>query len=247
MMFTAENVSIGYPVSRKKVKTVQQNLSFTLPKNQLTCLLGRNGSGKSTLLKTLCGILPTLSGRLLLNQKPLLNYKRKELAQKIGLVLTDKIEVTHLKVNDVVALGRYMQTDFFGTIRHADRKMIDDALEKVGMLYKQNSFFSELSDGERQKIMIAKALVQECELLILDEPTAFLDITGKVELMRLLKLLTRQGTTVLMATHDLQQALQTADTLWLVSKKYPMTCDTVENVVKTDMLSQFFETEEVGV
>lgn len=216
-ILSARDLAIGYRAARR-AHTVCQGLAFTLAGGQLTCLLGANGSGKSTLLRTLAAMQPPLAGELLLQGRSLSGYTAKELARLIGIVLTERTQAGGLTVAELVALGRQPHTGFFGRLRERDRQLVAQAMAQVGIAHKAASHVAELSDGERQKAMIAKALVQECPIILLDEPTAFLDTPSRIDIMRLLRqLANQQGKAILLSTHDTHLAIALADRLWLLA------------------------------
>ena len=185
-------LAIGYLLKGKKPNVVHDSLNLKLIPGEVTCLLGLNGAGKSTLLRTLCGFQPPLNGTVLLNGKPLSHYKPIEFYQTIGVVLTDKTNAGGITVYELVALGRHPYTGFFGQLNARDHEVITQALEATGISHKAQDYVSELSDGERQKAMIAKALAQECTIIIPDEPTALLDVTSRIETMVLLQKLAKE-------------------------------------------------------
>lgn len=187
-----------------------------LSNGEVTCLLGLNGAGKSTLIKTLCGLLPPLAGSVKVFGAPLGSYSHNRLSTLIGVVLTEKTYAGGITVYDLVSLGRYPHTGIFGQLKESDHEAISQSLEAVGIAHKASSYISELSDGERQKVFIAKVLAQECPIIMLDEPTAFLDVTSRIEIMVLLRKLAReQQKSILLSTHDLDSAIQLGDKLWL--------------------------------
>lgn len=244
-MIQARDLTIGYRQGRK-VKKVHTGLSFTLRQGELTCLLGPNGAGKSTLLRTLGGTQSPLSGGIFLEERSLTTYTEKEISRQIGLVLTDRTMAGGLTVFDLVALGRHPHTGFFGRLQKKDEEIVYQSLEAVGMVFKAKSYVAELSDGERQKVLISKALAQECPLLLLDEPTAFLDVVSRIEIMDLLhELAVKKGKTVLLSTHDLEQALLLADRLWLLSREKGLVCGTTEDLVFSGEINQFFARNEI--
>jgi iron complex transport system ATP-binding protein len=219
-------------------------LSFNLPGGELTCLLGANGTGKSTLLRTLSASQPALSGTLTLLGKPLNTYTEQERSRSIGVVLTDRTQVGGLTVYELVSLGRQPYTGFFGRLSQEDRTTINRALLSVGMVHKAQSYIAELSDGERQKAMIAKALVQECPLILLDEPTAFLDVVSRIEILKLLKRIAIEGSKgILLSTHDVEQALVLADRLWLLTSEGLQTGMTEELILSGTLNSLFRRTD----
>jgi iron complex transport system ATP-binding protein len=236
-----KNLAIGYG---KKV--LYKGLNLCLASGQLTCLLGLNGAGKSTLLRTLSGFQPPLGGELLLQGKALTAYSSAELALRIGLVLTEKIQVGDLSAYEMVALGRHPYTGFFGRLKAQDREAITRALKAVGMESRAKQSVAEMSDGERQKIMIAKALAQECPIILLDEPTAFLDVASRIETMALLRRLVRgQGKAVLLSTHDMDLAIQMADRLWLLKPGKGMASGSPEDLILDGKLGALFEEESL--
>lgn len=212
-MIELKNLSTGYGRH-----TVSANLNATLQSGRLTCLLGPNGVGKSTLLRTLCGFQPPLEGRMEMDGKDMAQLSRKEMSRSIGVVLTERPDVTDMRASDMVALGRTPYTGFWGRLGAEDRNRVDEAMQLVGITHLAHRMIHTLSDGERQKVMIAKALAQQTPVILLDEPTAFLDFPSKVETMRLLHRLAHEsGKTVFLSTHDLETAIQLSDDLWLLS------------------------------
>ncbi|MFZ4454713.1 MAG: ABC transporter ATP-binding protein [Bacteroidales bacterium] len=240
------NLSIGY-VDCHPHKVVHESINLTLKRGEFTCLLGMNGAGKSTLLKTLGGFQPQLSGDILLEGKSLSDYSRKELAKKLGVVLTDRVTTGNLTVYELVSFGRYVYTDFFGRLSTEDHKVVGDALRCVGIESFANRNLLELSDGERQKAMIAKAIAQVTPLIILDEPTAFLDLSSRVEIMLLLrKLAAEEGKTVLLSTHDLDLALQLSDKIWIMAKRREIACGVPEDLALAGTFNSFFDKDNLS-
>ncbi len=242
----ATALSVGYNKGKKREKVVHGGLSFELYPGELTCLLGPNGAGKSTLLRTLSGSQPVLAGEIRVQEKAISSFSERELSRKIGVVYTDKTQAGGLTVYEVVALGRHPHTGFFGRLHREDRRIINEALESVGIVHKAGNYMAELSDGERQKVMIAKALVQECPIILLDEPTAFLDIVSRIEIMSLLhEIAVRHQKTVLLSTHDIEQALVLADRLWLLSRSEGLYTGVTEDVVLSGRMELLFDHEEI--
>ncbi len=208
-----EDLTIGYRKGRREV-VVASGLSATLERGKLTCLLGRNGTGKSTLLRTLAGLQPPLNSQLstLNSQLSTLNSQ-----PSVALVLTQRPDLRNLTAEEVVGLGRTPHTNFWGTLRADDRRIVAEALHLVGIEALANRPFETLSDGEQQKVMIAKALAQQTLMIFLDEPTAFLDFVSRRELFTLLKRLAHDhGKAILLTTHDVALAEEFADTTWLL-------------------------------
>ena len=226
-----EGLSIGYR-SKHGVKTVAEGISDSIRSGEMTCLLGENGAGKSTLLRTLSGFLPPLAGEISLLGKPLASYRERELATVIGVVLTEKSNLQNMTVTELVGMGRSPYTGFWGRLSAADRRKVEESLALVGIAPLRDRMVQTLSDGERQKVMIAKALAQETPLIFLDEPTAFLDYPSKVEILHLLHRLSHEmGKTVFLSTHDLELALRVADRVWLMSKQGEVRTGSPENLI----------------
>lgn len=210
------NLYTGYHVKGGN-KVVAQNINASLYDSELTCLLGVNGSGKSTLLRTLSAFQPALQGEIYLQNKKLNEYSDKEIAKKIGVVLTDRISVQNLLVEELVGLGRSPYTGFWGTLSKEDKEIVEDSIHEVGIDNLKGRMVSTLSDGERQKVLISKVLAQQTPVIFLDEPTAFLDYPSKVDLLRLLRKLAHEmGKTIFLSTHDIELTLQVTDKVWLL-------------------------------
>lgn len=224
-------LAIGY-TTRHSVKTVCTGITETIFSGELTCLIGENGAGKSTLLRTLSGFLPPVSGEIILLGKPLRSYGERALSTIIGVVLTEKTNLQNMTVEELVGMGRSPYTGFWGRLSGEDRRKVGESLEMVGITGLRGRMVQTLSDGERQKVMIAKALAQETPVIFLDEPTAFLDYPSKVEILRLLGRLSRDfGKTIFLSTHDLELALRVADRVWLMSKPGRLQTGSPENLV----------------
>ncbi|WP_422355633.1 ABC transporter ATP-binding protein [Roseivirga pacifica] len=212
-----ESLSVGY-TAKSSPKTVLSGLNLDLKKGELTCLLGPNGSGKSTLIRSIAGIQKPLSGQVDLLGKQLSEVSPKALAKQLSLVLTDRTAPGNLTVYGLVSLGRFPYTSWMGSLSVQDKSIVQWALEATGTLQFADRHIGELSDGERQKVMIARALAQETDLIILDEPTAHLDSPNRIEIFHLLRELVANGQrAILISTHDIETALANADKLWLVS------------------------------
>ena len=210
------DLSIGYR-SKQGVRVVAEGLTAQLQRGQLTCLLGENGVGKSTLLRTLAAFQPKLSGNIMIEGRELESYSERELARTIGIVLTEKPDVQQMTVMELVEMGRAPYTGFWGRLNDTDRKACEEAIALIGIGPLKDRMVQTLSDGERQKVMIAKALAQQTPVIFLDEPTAFLDYPSKVDMLLLLSRISREAQkTIFLSTHDLELALQVADTIWLM-------------------------------
>lgn len=211
------NLTIGYS-GKDNNKVVASNINATLHSGCLTCLVGSNGIGKSTLLRTLSAFQPSLSGNIVIDGRPLSSFTDQELSHIIGIVLTGKPDVQNMTVEDIVGLGRSPYTGFWGTLSSDDKAVVEESLSLVGIDHLRRRMIQTLSDGERQKMMIAKALAQQTPVIFLDEPTAFLDYPSKVEMLQLLRRLSHDTDKIIfLSTHDMELALQIADELWLMA------------------------------
>lgn len=244
ILLRAENLRIGYLLGKKEIK-VCDGMNFELKRGELVALLGPNGAGKSTLLRTLSSSLQPLSGNVFYSGRLLKNISQRDLSRKISVVLTDHTQAGGLTVSELVSLGRQPYTGFFGRLKARDLRLVDEAINSVGLSFKSNSYMAELSDGERQKAMIAKALVQETDVLLLDEPAAFLDVASKLELMALLRqIAVERDCAVLFSSHDVEQALTLSDKLWLMSRD-GLLCGGTEDMVLQGHLSELFRSNNV--
>ena len=210
MVIRLSHLSVGYSPSLPVIS----DINAVVRSGQLTCLTGENGIGKSTLLKTLTGFLSKLGGELLLDDREVGTFSQRELARQVSIVLTQKPDVQNLTVEEVIGLGRSPYTGFFGRLRAGDRRVVSDAIDAVGVETLRHRMIQTLSDGERQKVMIAKALAQQTPVILLDEPTAFLDFPSKAETFRLLQRMAHdRDKLILLSTHDLGLAVRFADCL----------------------------------
>ncbi len=226
-----ESLAIGYH-GKHSVKVVAEGISDSICSGELTCLIGENGAGKSTLLRTLSGFLPPISGEIDILGKPLKSYRETDLAKVIGVVLTEKNNLQNMTVEELVGMGRSPYTGFWGRLRTEDKEKVAQAIALVGIGELKDRMVQTLSDGERQKVMIAKALAQETPIIFLDEPTAFLDYPSKVEILNLLhRLSSEEGKTIFLSTHDLELALRVADRVWLMTKKGAVQTGSPDNLV----------------
>lgn len=235
-----KDLSIGYR-GRRSLRTVAEGINAHISSGELTCLLGSNGIGKSTLLRTLSAFQPKLSGEIILQDREIETYTEKELARLVSVVLTEKPDVRNMSVRDLVALGRSPYTGFWGRLLPEDEAKVDEAIDLVRIPHLAERMVHTLSDGERQKTMIAKALAQNTPIIYLDEPTAFLDFPSKVEMMQLLHRLSREThKTIFLSTHDLELALQIADKIWLMDEYSQIHVGTPEDLSLNGALSHFF-------
>ena len=248
-----KNLSIGY-TQKGNEKVVAQGLNAAINSGELTCLLGCNGIGKSTLLRTLSAFQPALGGEVMINYelritnyelRSLTSFTDKELSRLIGIVLTEKPDVRNMTIEDLVGMGRSPYTGFWGTLTADDRQIVAEAIGMVGIESLRGRMIHTLSDGERQKVMIAKTLAQQTPIIYLDEPTAFLDYPSKVEMMQLLRRLAHeQQKTIFLSTHDVELALQLADRLWLMEPNQ-LSVGTPRQLADDGTLSRFIERDGI--
>jgi iron complex transport system ATP-binding protein len=221
-------------------------LNLGLKKSEFTCLVGPNGVGKSTLLRTLAGLQPALSGEIFLGGSSLKSFNPQQLAKELSVVLTETVNVGEMNVFSVVALGRHPYTNWMGKLEQSDAKVILDSLKAVDAEKLVDRSFSELSDGERQKVLIARALAQEPAIILLDEPTAYLDLPHRVIMFRVLQHLAHSlGKAVLVSTHDLDLALHSADVLWLMSEGGKCKVGAPEDLILSTAFEHTFEHQGV--
>lgn len=245
---STNKLCIGYFDGSRKSKVesqkiVQADLDFTLFEGEMVCMLGPNGCGKSTLLRTLAGLQPSLGGEYRLSS----NHSDERYdgsAKDIALVLTERLSMDNTTVHDVVAMGRYPYTSFLGGLIEEDEKVIQQSLEQVGFEGSGStsiSFFNAHSDGEKQRILIAKALAQQTPIILLDEPTAHLDLPHRIRILRLLRNLAHeQSKTVLISTHELDLALALSDRILLMAPQRGIQLDTAERLRETNAFFDAF-------
>lgn len=234
------NLTTGYQ-TRTGIVEIEKNMNATLSSGELTCLLGPNGAGKSTLLRTLSGFQPALRGSVAIDGTDLRSFTTAELSRRISVVLTEKPDATAMTVEQLVGLGRSPYTGFWGRLTGHDHKIVNDAMKRAHVAHFKERLVSTLSDGERQKVMIAKALAQETPIIFLDEPTAFLDFQSKVETMLILRDLARtQNKIIFLSTHDINMALQLADKIWLVDKNIGVAIGTPKQLADIGELQKYF-------
>lgn len=218
-MITLKNLVVGYPDGRH-TRQLNHAANEEAHDGMLTCLIGANGAGKSTLLRTIAGFQSPLEGTVLLGGDDVRALSPRQRAERMAVVLTDRPDVMCTTVWEMVATGRAPFTGFWGRLSGKDRSIVTRSLRLVGIEWMADRTMASLSDGERQKVMIAKALAQQTPVILLDEPTAFLDYPSRVEVMQLLlNIAHEEHKTVLLSTHDLDLALQTADRIWLFEKE----------------------------
>ena len=236
----ATDLIIGY-----KDKAILPPINVTLEEGALVALIGPNGSGKSTLFKTLIGNLKPIGGSVRLYDKDISSYSPKDKASMIGIVLTERPDDMFLKVFDVVATGRCPYTNFFGKINNEDLNIVKESLEIVGIINLIDRYFNTLSDGEKQKVMIAKTLAQNTPIIFMDEPTAFIDYPSKIDLLSLMKRLAiEQKKTIVFSSHDLELLLRFTDDIWMISKgKEFLNCKS-NDIRNSGIIKEYFNLKE---
>ncbi|MCX6239588.1 MAG: ABC transporter ATP-binding protein [Bacteroidia bacterium] len=211
------NAAIGYKAKAHSVNVVKSGISVYALKGELVSVIGGNGVGKSTLLRTIAGFQPPIGGEVHIRDKQVNTYREKELALIMSFVSTEIIRVPNLSVFDLVSLGRYPHTNWFGKLLDEDRHIVKEAIKSVGLNGYENRMVNYISDGERQKAMIARTLAQDTDVIVLDEPTAFLDLSNKYEIVHILhQLASEKGKTILFSTHDLTTAIAESDRMWVM-------------------------------
>jgi iron complex transport system ATP-binding protein len=242
-ILTTHSLSIGYS-KKGKIDVIQSDLNLQLRAGELVCMIGPNGSGKSTLLRTLTGLQKPLSGKTSIDEKEISKLKQQEKALLIALVLTERVDIENATVYNLVSLGRHPHSNWWGNINDDEDLIIREAIEMVHLEHKMHQNINELSDGERQRAMIAKALAQDTPIIMLDEPTAHLDLPNRVEIMLLLhKLAHKTDKAILLSTHELDLALQAADRIWLISTDRGVECGVPEDLVFNGSFNSTFESK----
>lgn len=240
------DLTIGYTrrrtLRRGRSTEIASGLNAVARRGELTSLVGPNGAGKSTLLRTLCGLQPPLHGTVLIDGEDLATVRPADLATRISVVLTERIDPGLLTVRELVALGRTPHLPASARLSPEDKAAVEWALDAVGAMPLASRQFSELSDGQRQRTLTARALAQDPSLLVLDEPTSFLDVPSRVELVDVLGRLAReQNLAVVMSTHELELALRVSDRMWLLDADRTLTCDTPGSLAESGRIGAAFD------
>lgn len=242
-MLVLHDLEVGYRAARG---AVLQPISLTADPGAFVCVLGRNGAGKSTLMRTIAGLQRALSGSASLAGDAISSLPAAERARRIAVVLTERSASPGLTVSDVVQLGRQPFTNWQGRLASNDRMLAAEALETAGASAFEGRYFDDLSDGERQRVMIARALAQSPKLMVLDEITAFLDLPGRVEVMALLRRHAREtGTIILLSSHDLDLSLQLADSIWLLDGQGGLATGSADSLSNEGAIGAAFDTGDV--
>lgn len=244
-VLTTKDLSIGYG-SKKEIRVIAKHMDLTLNKGELVCLVGKNGIGKSTLLRTLSKMQPRLDGNIFLEDKSIDLFSRNELAKIISLVLTERIPSSNLTVYELIALGRQPYTNWIGKLLEEDLKQIKEAMAQSHLTELMHERCDKLSDGQLQRAMICRALAQNTDLIILDEPTAHLDVQHKMETFKLLKKIAHElNRAILISTHEIQLATQIADELWLMTEEKIIT-GTPSALIESDQINLLFDSDSMS-
>ena len=244
-IFSTHDLAVGYRNGSEQV-ILLEGLNLALERGKLVALLGQNGAGKSTLLRTLTCDAPAMAGQIKVDGKDISSMSQKDRSRLIGLVSTERIQAGALTVTELVGLGRQPHTGFLGRMDEDDHRIVRQAMVDAGIIGKADSYVASLSDGERQKAMIAKALAQETPIIILDEPTAFLDVASRIETMRLLQTLAHdRGKAVLLSSHDISQSLLLADELWLITTDRQVLTGTTQQLVADGAMDSLFNNRDI--
>ncbi|MCD8444755.1 ABC transporter ATP-binding protein [Tenacibaculum finnmarkense] len=244
-VLTTENLAIGYQ-SKKEQNIVLSGIDLTIEQGKFVALLGKNGAGKSTLLRTLSNIQKPLKGSVKINQKNILDYSFQELATSLSLVLTERLPESQLTVFELIALGRQPYTNWIDSLTHSDIDKINWAIDQTDIAHLKNKPFYQLSDGQLQRVLIARALAQDTDLIILDEPTAHLDIHHTFKVFSLLKQLVKQtGKTIIISTHQVNIAIQLADEFILLADTQ-IYCGNSQELIKKNAFDSLFPKELIS-
>ncbi len=236
--------AFGYSSFRGET-VLLRDIDLQLNEGELVCLIGRNGSGKSTLLKSMMKLIPLLGGRILLFDKDLKDYSAPEMARLCGFVPTGFVSAGEMTVRELVELGRYPYTNWYGKMTDADIHAVEEALNSVGLSAMADKKITEISDGEKQRGMIARTLSQNTRLILLDEPSAFLDIPNKYDITALLRSLCDKQHSAIFSTHDLNLALQYADKIWLIDD-WNIFQGGPEDLIIEGKIEHLFQSEKVS-
>lgn len=239
-----ENLKIGYS-TKKHTITIKENINISLEAGKLITLIGGNGIGKSTLLKTITSIIPALSGEVYLSDKKIETFSTELLAQYLSIVTTEKLPASNLTVTELIALGRHPYTNWLGNLTENDLNHIQNAINATNISHLQYKKHSEISDGQLQKVMIARALAQDTPLIILDEPTTHLDLFHKVSVFKLLKQLANENNKcILFSTHDIDLAIQLSDEMIVMTEDFCVQ-DQPCNLIEKGVFDSLFKDEHI--
>ena len=245
LILQGKGIRLGYAKGNSR-KEVLSDLNFELFTGEMTCLLGPNGVGKSTLVKAIMGQIKPWQGSLLLDGQPISSFSQESLARKMAVVLTEPVFPGNMTVGELVALGRTPYTSWTGKLSHQDQEEVEKAIDLTKISYLKDERLSEISDGQRQKAMIARAIAQDGELIILDEPTAHLDLVNRFEIMNLLRdIALKEKKGVLVVTHDLEIAIETADRFWLLTCGSPILEGRPEDLILSGKINELLPSNKI--
>jgi len=244
-LFNTKELTIGYR-QKSGNKILQKNLALTINSGEIVSLMGQNGVGKTTFIKTISGLLEPLSGDVFYNGTSLQKISNQDLSKKLSLVLTEKPFSFNMSVLELVALGRHPYSNWIGILSNEDKEVIEWAITETNTNYLADQKLYQLSDGQLQKVMIARALAQQTDLIFLDEPAAHLDLHNKIEVMMLLRKIAKQGKSILISTHDMQISTQLSDKLWLFNFNEPTRIGAPEDLILDGSLEQTLYLKDYG-
>ncbi len=242
-ILSMQNADFGYNTKSGK-KVLLSGLNLKVRDSELIGLIGRNGSGKSTMLRTLVRLQGMLNGKILLNGKDILDYHRYEFAKMVAFVSTGVVDQEVMTIKELVSLGRFPYTNWIGRLLPEDQNIIENCIKMVGIEYLSEHKLNEVSDGERQRAMIARTLAQNTPVIILDEPTAFLDLPARYDLINLLYDLTRKGKTIIYSSHDLNITVKFSDKLWIIDNESVFE-GSPEDMILNMNISKIFESDKI--
>ncbi|MCM1257023.1 MAG: ABC transporter ATP-binding protein [Roseburia sp.] len=238
--FSTKKMCVGYDH-----KPLIKDMEIALPKGEILSLIGPNGAGKSTVLKSIAGQLQLLGGRVYLGEDTLSEMKQSELAKRMSIVFTERVRVEMKSCRDIVATGRYPYTGWFGTLSKEDQRIVDEVMELTQIREISEKDFDQISDGQKQRVMLARAICQEPEIVVLDEPTSYLDIKYKLEFFSLLqKMREKKGLTVIMSLHELEFAKLVSDKILCLKGEYVQRYGTPEEIFESDFIKRLFDIDE---
>lgn len=241
-----KELTTAYYVGTRKEIILHQKIFAEIHQGELICVLGLNGTGKSTLIRTLLGIQKEGKGEVFYKDQSVKDISIRDLSRLVSVVLTDKIDDSFLKVFDLVATGRYPYGNIGGKLNEDDTRIITNSLSLMKVEHLKKRVFAQLSDGEKQRVLIARAISQDTSLIMLDEPAAFIDSPGKIGIMELLKGLTIENDkAILMTTHDIESALRYADDVWILGKNGEFETGKPEKVISAGLINKYFDNNEV--
>ncbi len=229
-------LTIGYPN-----KIIKKDINIALNSGEMVCLLGQNGVGKSTLMRTLANLQPAISGELLLDSHMISSLDRSAIARKLGIVTTEKIGVSNMTVRNLVSLGRHPYTDWWGKEKKEDKEKIEWAIDTCRINFIEHMKLGELSDGQFQKVMIARALAQDTDVILLDEPTAHLDVVNRYEIFQLLSgIKEKENKAIVISTHEIDLSAKFADKLWLMDFNEPLVTGRTQELISKGAIQKIF-------